>query len=81
MEARDTQGRTALYEAVLKGLTDTVRCLARQGARVNAQDLSGGTILHVMSAWKPDAALAAFFLTRQPSLALTKDRWGRTPLM
>jgi ankyrin repeat protein len=50
VEARDSEGRTALMLAVLQGHRDEVVALLRQGADANAADFAGVTPLQAARA-------------------------------
>jgi ankyrin repeat protein len=79
LNAQDSSGRTALTEAVAKGLSGLARRLVALGADINLPDGSDGTPL-MHSAWTCNLDMATFFLERGARFdAVDKD--GETALI
>jgi ankyrin repeat protein len=63
VEARDPEGRTPLFSAVLGGSVGLVGLLLESGADVNARDLEGWTALH-FAAQEYEVEIARLLIAR-----------------
>jgi ankyrin repeat protein len=78
VDARDGEGRTPLFQALLDGRTSLVRALLASGADPNAVDGRGETPLHV--AVRLRRASEARLLIQKGALVDAQDANGNTPL-
>jgi len=78
INARDNQGRTPLYEAILGGNVNTVKLLTWHGADINARDNQGRTPLHLASGRNHQAVTE--LLIDQGADVNATDKDGDTPL-
>ncbi|KAF4316944.1 hypothetical protein BBO99_00007336 [Phytophthora kernoviae] len=81
-EARDDEGKTALYLATNDELFEVAKLLVERGARLDAQDLAGRSPLHVClqgSAGK-SAQVTNLLISRGAPVDLS-DKSGETPMV
>jgi len=76
IEARDADGRTALYWAVYARDYSSTVTLVTRGAEINATDNTGSTVLHVAASRIVPPYLLSFLLEHHANAAL-RDNQGR----
>jgi cytohesin len=81
VDARDSDGATALHYAALRGNQDVVEFLVGRGADVNAKDKVYGFIpLHYVDGIHADGIHVVELFIAKGANVNAKDRWGWTPL-
>lgn len=80
VNARDSEGCTALICAVREGHTEIVKLLIENGANVNARDNDGYTALITAACWK-QAGIIELLLKQQGIAVDAIDNGGYTALM
>ena len=78
VNARDSEGMTALHYAAYRGNLDAATLLAKARADLNARDSVGLTPLHA-AAFDGQASVAAFLIQKGAAIE-AKDDAGNTPL-
>ncbi len=78
VDARNTDGQTALMLALRKDSTGTVNTLLALGADPRARDASGATALHIAVYWNATECLR--LLARSSTDLDPRDYTGKTPL-
>jgi ankyrin repeat protein len=78
INARDADGRTALYWAVYAKDYNCTRDLVSQGADINATDTEGDTVLHVAAKRNVRPLLLSYLIEQHANAAL-RDAQGMLP--
>lgn len=74
-----TDGRTILFDAIMKGSLQLTQLLLNHGARIDYQDSGGKTPLH-MACNRPEFEFGKLLLDRGVNNIDQQDGLGRTPL-
>jgi ankyrin repeat protein len=81
IEAKDSEGRTALFIAANRGNTDVVKLLLEKGANIDVKNtVTGETALH-MAAVRGNVEIVMLLLEKGGANIEAKDIWGNTPLI